>query len=289
VKTHRHLLLAASLLGPIAMVQPATMTAQKIEFRNINRYRVQACAYDQADRVYQLIALECWTLNKDQTVTWDRGKDTSPFHLRLFNPQTGETLCYRTDIPGDVLGIEIAYDPCGISLLTKGKGPAPSPAPKPPLESVLTVCNTSVREKVNFAIAYVVDVSEGEGSTHVVAEGWWGVSKGECKGIPLRARMEKWRNPALPNTVTIYPSFFIYGETEGFLGGAIKRVMEGDESDPNDISVCIDRASNFEYRQQPTNAPAFHLTERKECADKRIRMAKVTRHSDDLSEFYWTF
>jgi hypothetical protein len=175
------------------------------------------------------------------------------------------------------------------SLLGTAAMAQPSIAPKTPLESVLAVCNQSIGEKVNFAIAYVVDVSVGVGASHVVAEGWWEVDKGECKAIPWSDRLKKWRNPGLPADIKINPHFYIYAETEGFLGGAIKRVMEGDESDPEDISVCINSAKNFEYRQEPTNSPRFGMSPEKKCADKRIRMAKVPRHNDDLSEFRWIF
>ena len=291
----------AFLLGVASIAQPLQLPAQQIEFISVQKAipiddprkdpatvtRLQVCVYDEADKV-QLLARECTLVNAGKKFKWDRGGDKSKFHVRLYNWYLGGT-CRRMDIPGDVIAVHVAHTPCQISLVTKATGPAPTPAPKPALESVLSVCNTSVDEKVNFAIAYVVDVSPGTGATQVVAEGWWEVGKGQCASIPSSGRLKKWRNPELDAGITITPNFFIYGETEGFFGGAIKRVMEGDESDPNGISVCINKDKNFEYRQQPTNAPAFGLAEQKKCADTRIRMAKVTRHNDDLSEFRWIF
>lgn len=118
------------------------------------------------------------------------------------------------------------------------------------------------------------------------ARGWWKVDKGDCEDIPLSARMKKWRNPARPPSITISPSFFIYGETAGLFGGLISKVWEGDASDPNDASVCIDKDRKFEYRQG--------LARQEECAgsnDERIRMSKVPRRGtgSDFTEFRWNF
>jgi len=97
----------------------------------------------------------------------------------------------------------------------------------------LRVCNKQ-DDKVFFTLTFAT-------VSNYASEGWWWVAAKKCNDIDLTPRMEV---AGVPTNFKNAPLVLIYGETEGILGGAIKKVFEGDDSR---FAFCIneDRSKSF--------------------------------------------
>lgn len=281
VQTHRYILPVVFLFTFLAIAAPATSRADVITIINKRTDRVKVCFYRSSDWTW-LNPVTCLTVDPKKYAKWDRGRDKAYFDVRVFQPGIlDRELCYKREMSNAHQLIITA--PCDIIPYNHPKAAPPpppkpvAPPPKPETEVVVTVCNRSDFDEVNFVIAYLVDVDVGGPDSYVVTEGWWEVGKDECKNILVGARMKKWRNPALPAGVSIIPTVYIYGESGRF----VKRVWEGEGNDPE---YCIKNSANFEYKQG---------TERKrECFGSkhdRVRMSPVPRRGSGNSKFLWNF
>jgi hypothetical protein len=120
--------------------------------------------------------------------------------------------------------------------------------PKPRKFYRLRVCNDQ-DEKVYFTITFAT-------MSNFATEGWWWVNSNNCYEFDLSARMEM---AGTPTNIWSSIPLFIYGETEGAFGGAIKKVFEG--SDPK-FAFCIndDRSKSFRnYRWRQEGDKAFPI------------------------------
>lgn len=109
----------------------------------------------------------------------------------------------------------------------------------------LRVCNKQ-DEKIWFALTFAT-------VSNYATEGWWWVGAKNCFDIELTPRMEVAGTPANAKNA---PPVLIYGETEGILGGAIKKVFEGSDSR---WAFCIDEDRsksfrNYKWREVGTRA-----------------------------------
>lgn len=88
----------------------------------------------------------------------------------------------------------------------------PPPPPKPPFASPVTVCNANA-ETVHFALHFYLFAYAG------VSKGWWSVAPGQCEVVDLaEQRRDAGFDPDYGDG-----EVYIYGETDGILGGAIKK------------------------------------------------------------------
>lgn len=213
-----------------------------VVFKNDGQTPVKVCIYAGKGELYPF-AVECMTLGARSTGRWDHQTRTRQFSLWVFEPGLLDEFRCRT------LGLN---DPSFVQINAKGAKTcvsstprllAPPPDPnKRPYESrsdnMLAVCNISNPEPVFFAITYAT------GQTGYYTEGWWRLIKNQCLEINLE---DLWYKQGLP----VHSRFktYIYGETEGRLGGAVKKVWEGD--DPK-FAFCIndDKVKTFGNKHQ---------------------------------------
>lgn len=104
--------------------------------------------------------------------------------------------------------------------------------PKPPLHYTLRVCN-SQEEKVFFSISFAIDPG------NFATEGWWFVNPKGCFNVDLEKR---WKMAGVPANVR--SKTYIYGETKGILGGAIKKSWEGTDKQ-NEFCVNVNKDNYF--------------------------------------------
>jgi len=236
--------LAVVLLSFVALTQPATARADVVKITNGRTDRVKICVYNATDK-YMVIALRCWTLEKNESVTWDRGREDYAFNLLVFRPAlVDEYLCKYLNLRY-VIEIRIYSNKrLACNSGTSYYGPTSKPAPKPPPPAqpepaptpakkyTLRVCNTT-GATVQFALAYPID------DFNFVGEGWWLVSKGDCMNIDMS---EVWKPQGVKDGS--FARTFIYAKSGRF----IQQIWEGREQD-YDPSFCIDQKKAFAIRQ----------------------------------------
>lgn len=98
----------------------------------------------------------------------------------------------------------------------------------------LRICNKQ-DDKVFFTLTFAT-------ATNYASEGWWWVEANKCHDIELTPRMEV---AGVPVNFKNAPLILIYGETDGILGGAIKKVFEGDDSK---WAFCINENRSKSFR-----------------------------------------
>jgi hypothetical protein len=281
MRVHRHLSGAAFLLGLVGAAEP-TATAQQglppiwVRISNRGGPALKVCAHDPA-RGKDGAPLHCWSLQAGKSAVWVRGQETSTFDIRVFRPELSTPLCERTKIAN-------VYEVSVLAFVDAKANTTCTIKPWNPgwTSYEVKVCNETVKDTVNFVLGYAVD--DGD-ETLVVVEGWWKLKYRGCEYVGMRERMTKWRNNSRHLFYEVKPRFFIYAQTTGLLGGAIKQVMEADEDDENAISVCIRKDANFEYRHS--------LTTERQCfgsKHERARMYMIPLSEDiHKGRQYWTF
>lgn len=256
-------LTATIFFAQVASSQASANT--KVNFKNNGRTPVKLCLYTDAEKTYPF-AFRCLTLAPGASQTWDQ-EDIKQFDIFAFDPGIIDALrCSFKGVAGAGL-VEVfekntdgrCIQPTARTVIVK---PPPKPLPPglPPSET-LRVCNTSINEAVYFAITFAL------GQTNHMTEGWWSVGKGECTNVDLT---ERWRLQGLP-TGFRYKTY-IYGETAGTLGGALKKVWEGD--DPK-FAFCIDDPKEKRFANKQTDVSDGVVWETDCSATAAKRMVKM--------------
>ncbi|REJ79353.1 MAG: DUF1036 domain-containing protein [Acidobacteria bacterium] len=137
------------------------------------------------------------------------------------------------------------------------------------------ICNNQ-NEKVWFTLSY------GYGRGNYFTEGWWYVNPKGCYTIDLS---DRWRRAGHREGVT--PRTFIYGETEGLFGGAIKKAWQG--ADRN-FTFCIneDRSKSFRNTEATlsNNVPVRNPCDSPGQERVRVNALNYPRRGTQLT---WTF
>ncbi len=200
-----------------------------VYFHNKDAKAVKVCIYAGAAEFFPL-AEECLTFKPGEMSSWDK-KGIHVFTLYVFEPALIDKLRCKQMLTNDPAYIDILPKGSRNCVNTTARLLVPKPDPnKPPYASrsdnMLMVCNLSSPEPLDFAITFAT------GQTGYFTEGWWRLIKNQCLEINLE---DLWYKQKLP----LHYRFktYIYAETEGKFGGAVKKVWEGD--DPK-FAFCID-------------------------------------------------
>lgn len=240
------IMMIAALLFP-PTISPQAAGSKLVTFKNSSRTPVKVCLYKDVNKTYPF-ALKCMTLAPGAAQVWDQGK-VAEYDVFAFDPGIIDVLrCSFMDLT-EFSVVEVfdkekndlrCVKPSGRHTVVR---PTPKPSPSP-IAEILRVCNTSIDEEVFFAITFAL------GQTNHMTEGWRSVKKNECTNVDLS---ERWRLQGLPAQFRY--KTYIYGETAGILGGAVKKVWEGD--DPK-LAFCIndDKTRQFGNKQQEVTEDA---------------------------------
>jgi len=232
------LVLTATILFS-GRVSPQSSGNTIVKFKNNGGKAVKVCLYSDVVKTYPF-ALHCLTIAAGDVKAWDQGRHKQ-FDIYVFDPGVLDALkcAFRGVANAGLVDIfDIPHAGCLVPrsrpITTK---PKPIEPPPPTSGNMMRVCNLSVNEPVHFAITFAL------GQTNHFTQGWWRLIKNQCLDIDLE---ELWRKQGIPTTYRY--KTYIYGETAGSFGGAVKKVWEGD--DPK-LAFCIseDKAVQFGNKQ----------------------------------------
>ena len=72
-------------------------SAEKVVIENNRGEKVKLCTY-RSDDISLIRPRKCWMLTKGQKISWNRGKETHAFDIRLFEPGVFELpICFRSN------------------------------------------------------------------------------------------------------------------------------------------------------------------------------------------------
>ncbi|ANU08263.1 DUF1036 domain-containing protein [Paraurantiacibacter namhicola] len=161
-----------------------------------------------------------------------------------------------------------------IAMAAASAAPASSQIPPGELENYFQIyaCN-KIDEPVRFAVTSGVSYNDWE------TIGWWTVQPGECKKVIWNRwiDMEKKQGQR---------ALFIYGETDGILGGAIYKSWEGDG-----VEICVprkDRKSFTNYRLEMRDGePAVRKCD--PLREKRVTTDTLETHPVEYTHAIYNF
>lgn len=154
-------------------------------------------------------------------------------HIRAGTRVSGNWLGKGRWYPGTIASrdgnsVKINYDDGDKEMTTLSRiRLAYSDLPLRPEKYMMRVCNR-IDERVYFAISFGTD----QATSNYRTEGWWNVNPNGCINVDLSKR---WKMARIPENLR--SRTYIYGETKGILGGAIKKTWEADH---NQFAFCVD-------------------------------------------------
>lgn len=132
--------------------------------------------------------------------------------------------------------------------------------PKEPAKYTMRVCN-NIDERLFFAISFALT------SDNVRTEGWWSMNPNSCITVDMSKR---WKLAGLPEGQSA--ATYIYGETVGIFGGAIKKTWEGEDAV---AAFCVNKNKRFYFKNQHYRTNTTVLAACKGPAKERVRMSDV--------------
>ncbi|MGQ0540332.1 MAG: DUF1036 domain-containing protein [Blastocatellia bacterium] len=258
-------ILVAAIAATVQTANAQEYGGSIVTFHNKDTKTVKVCIYGGLAQLYPL-AEKCMTLKPGERERWDH-KGRRHFTVYVFEPALIDELRCKQTPPNDPAYVEILPKGSRSCVKTTERldGPKPDPNRPPDVsrsDNMLAVCNLSSQEPLHFAITYAT------GQSGYFTEGWWRLIKNQCLEINLE---DLWYKQKLPPHYRF--KTYIYAETEGKFGGAVKKVWEGD--DPK-FAFCINDEKKKQFGNKHQDASDGALVWESDCTTANgKRMVKM--------------
>jgi hypothetical protein len=254
------LIIGFSVFSDSAIAQQLS-TNPPVEIKNNSGETRKICMHKP--KTITLFAIGCVELQRGQSIYWNRKGVFTPFKAKIYKVRKVlDKYLYTRDLPADTGKIIIGTGGrFGFSRFKNIR-----------TKYTLRVCNNRFDSSVYFVLGF-------ETNYGTWTEGWWNVSKGECKNIAVSKRLKEKHN--IPYGT--FPRTFYYARTYGdkplyWSGG------DGDDK------LCINTKNAFNKRQYKADGSGIKTLLPCEAeTDKFVTFRRLKDPSIKRETYYLTF
>ena len=236
-------------------------TNPPVEIKNNSGETRKICMHKP--KTVTLFAIGCVELKKGERIFWNRKGVFTPFKVKIYKVRKViDKYLYARDLPSDTGKIIVGTGGrFGFSRFQNIRA-----------KYTLQVCNNRFDSPVFFVLGF-------ETNYGTWTEGWWSVSKGQCRNIPVSKRLKEKHN--IPYGT--FPRTFYYARTFG------EKPLYWKGGD-GDSSLCINTKKAFNKLQFKRDGTG--MSTRLPCeaeTDKLVAFRRLKDPSIKKEMYYLTF